>query len=82
MSEQALSTPIARRAPVINTRGATLRAVYIIWYRDVLRFWRDRIRVATSFAMPVLYLVFLLVAFVFFTTTWLDIFRPVHVTPP
>ncbi|TMF15429.1 MAG: ABC transporter [Chloroflexi bacterium] len=57
MSEQVLTAPLARRAPVINTRGATLRAVYIIWYRDVLRFWRDRMRVATSFAMPVLYLV-------------------------
>ncbi len=26
----------------IDTRRATLRAIYIIWYRDVLRYWRDR----------------------------------------
>lgn len=56
MSEQVLVAPIATHAPSINTRGASLRAVYIIWYRDVLRFWRDRMRVAASFAMPVLYL--------------------------
>src|SRR5438445_6937708 len=56
MSEQALTIPQARSVPVINTRGATLRAVYIIWYRDLLRFWRDRSRIAASFATPVLYL--------------------------
>jgi ABC-2 type transport system permease protein len=34
-----------------------LHGVYIIWYRDILRFWRDRTRVLTSMAMPILYLV-------------------------
>ena len=34
-----------------------LRGVYIIWYRDLLRFWRDRARLITSFAMPFLFLV-------------------------
>lgn len=34
-----------------------LRAVYIIWYRDLLRFWRDRARLVTSFAQPFLFLV-------------------------
>ena len=29
-----------------------------------------------------LYAMLLLLAFVFLTTTWLDIFRPVHVSPP
>ena len=51
MTDQALVAPVATHAPSINTRGASLRAVYIIWYRDVLRFWRDRMRVAASFAM-------------------------------
>jgi ABC-2 type transport system permease protein len=32
------------------------RAVYIIWYRDVIRYWRDRTRFVASFAQPVLYL--------------------------
>lgn len=34
-----------------------LHGVYIIWYRDILRFWRDRARMFTSMAMPILYLV-------------------------
>jgi ABC-2 type transport system permease protein len=33
-----------------------LRATYIIWYRDILRFWRDRARVIAAFAQPLLYL--------------------------
>jgi ABC-2 type transport system permease protein len=32
------------------------QAVYIIWYRDLLRFWRDRTRLAASLAQPLLYL--------------------------
>jgi ABC-2 type transport system permease protein len=34
-----------------------LRGVYIVWYRDLLRFWRDRARLAASFAQPLLFLV-------------------------
>ena len=33
-----------------------LRAVYIIWYRDVLRFWRDKMRMIGSIAFPLLFL--------------------------
>jgi ABC-2 type transport system permease protein len=36
---------------------ASLRAVYIIWYRDVIRYLRDRFRLVASLAQPVLYLV-------------------------
>ena len=36
---------------------SNLRAMYIIWYRDILRFWRDRARLVTSFAQPFLFLV-------------------------
>jgi ABC-2 type transport system permease protein len=39
-----------------STLMPTLRAIYIIWYRDVLRFWRDRSRLIASFAQPLLYL--------------------------
>lgn len=35
----------------------TLRAIYIIWYRDLLRYWRDRMRVAASLAQPLLFLI-------------------------
>lgn len=36
---------------------SNLRVIYIIWYRDLLRFWRDRARLITSFAQPFLFLV-------------------------
>jgi len=52
---QAIARRLATTAPV-NVRSASLRAVYIIWYRDVLRFARDRIRLLVSFAQPLLYL--------------------------
>ena len=57
MTEQALAAPGAVHRPAINTRGATLRAVYIIWYRDVLRYYRDRWRLVASLAQPVLFLI-------------------------
>ena len=36
---------------------ATLRAIYIVWWRDLLRFWRDRWRLGASLAQPLLYLI-------------------------
>lgn len=36
---------------------SSVRAVYIIWYRDVIRYWRDRTRFLASFAQPIFYLV-------------------------
>lgn len=44
-------------ARAVNIRGASLRAVYIIWYRDILRYWRDRWRLVASLAQPLLFLV-------------------------
>jgi ABC-2 type transport system permease protein len=32
------------------------QAVYIIWYRDIIRFWRDRVRLVMSLVQPILYL--------------------------
>ncbi|HEV3233354.1 MAG TPA: ABC transporter permease [Candidatus Dormibacteraeota bacterium] len=58
MTEQTLGTQVAeRRAPEAGTLVASLRAVYIIWYRDLLRFTRDRFRVLVSLVQPLLYLV-------------------------
>ncbi len=37
--------------------ATTLRGIYIVWYRDLVRFWRDRARLAASFAQPLLFLV-------------------------
>ncbi|MFC1941569.1 ABC transporter permease [Chloroflexota bacterium] len=33
-----------------------LRAVYTIWYRDILRFWHDKMRMVGSIAFPLLFL--------------------------
>jgi ABC-2 type transport system permease protein len=35
---------------------ANLRGAYIIWYRDVLRYWRDRTRIVAALGQPILYL--------------------------
>jgi ABC-2 type transport system permease protein len=51
------SSAIAARRRPRGTLWPTVRAIYIIWYRDVLRFWRDRARLAVTFAQPLLYLV-------------------------
>ena len=34
-----------------------MRAIFIVWYRDLLRFWRDRTRMVGSLAQPLLFLV-------------------------
>jgi ABC-2 type transport system permease protein len=46
-------------APVHTGRGAwrdDLRAVRVVWNRELIRFFRDRVRIATSLVQPVLYL--------------------------
>jgi ABC-2 type transport system permease protein len=43
--------------PPTDTRTASLRAIYIIWYRDILRYWRDRWRLVASLAQPLLFLI-------------------------
>lgn len=35
---------------------ATARAIYVIWYRDIVRYTRDRVRLLISLAQPLLYL--------------------------
>jgi ABC-2 type transport system permease protein len=44
-------------APLSGVSGGLLGAIYIVWWRDLLRYWRDRARVAASLAQPLLYLV-------------------------
>ena len=56
MSEQVLTAPTVPRAQTVNIRGATLRAIIIIWRRDLIRYWRDRMRVLGSLAQPILFL--------------------------
>jgi ABC-2 type transport system permease protein len=55
-------TTTAQRSPVVaaplpGVSGGLLGAIYIVWWRDLLRYWRDRARVAASLAQPLLYLV-------------------------
>jgi ABC-2 type transport system permease protein len=66
MDGKTMSTPdgamtevpgFARGARRSGTVWPTLRAIYIIWYRDVLRFWRDRLRLVASLAQPLLFLI-------------------------
>ena len=58
MSVKAATSPRAAALPApADTRMATLRAIYIIWYRDILRYWRDRWRLVASLAQPLLFLV-------------------------
>lgn len=33
-----------------------LRGIYTIWYRDILRFWQDKVRMAGSIIFPLLFL--------------------------
>lgn len=57
LNQEATLQP-ARRAVGRPSTGfaGTLRAVYIIWYRDLLRFWRDRARIVASLAQPLIFL--------------------------
>src|SRR6058998_172256 len=48
---------VAERGKPRGTLWPTLRAIYIIWYRDVLRYWRDRTRLVASLAQPLLFLI-------------------------
>jgi ABC-2 type transport system permease protein len=45
-SEESLADPLIR----------DLRGIYTLWLRDVIRLWRDRIRLVGSFIQPLLFL--------------------------
>jgi len=36
----------------------TLKSIYVLWYREFLHYWRDRVRVAASIMMPIGFLIF------------------------
>ncbi|GAC1471534.1 MAG: ABC transporter permease [Candidatus Dormibacteraceae bacterium] len=55
--EIAIASHVITLPPPADTRMATLRAIYIIWYRDIIRYWRDRWRLVASLAQPLLFLV-------------------------
>jgi ABC-2 type transport system permease protein len=39
-----------------STRGSELRAIRIVWQRELIRFFNDRLRIATSLVQPFLFL--------------------------
>jgi ABC-2 type transport system permease protein len=59
MSAESVQTLTARPHRTVDTRMATVRAVYMIWRRDLIRFWRDRVRVIGALVQPLLFLVIL-----------------------
>ena len=52
------AAPVQRRS-VVDTRWASLRGIYMIWRRDLIRFWRDRVRVLGTLVQPLIFLVLL-----------------------
>jgi ABC-2 type transport system permease protein len=56
MNAPAAGDPIAVFVPPRSWRS-DLRAIRIVWLRDVIRFWRDRPRIIASALQPMLYLV-------------------------
>jgi len=59
MTVDSIGAGHARAQRTVDIRSATLRAVYMIWRRDLVRFWRDRVRVIGSLVQPLLFLVIL-----------------------
>src|SRR5207248_153319 len=58
MTVETAIGPVAAAQPApVDTRAASLRAIYIIWYRAILRYWRDRWRLVASLAQPLLFLI-------------------------
>ena len=59
MTVESIHAGPMRRQQAVDIRMATLRAVYMIWRRDLVRFWRDRTRVVGALVQPLLFLVIL-----------------------
>jgi ABC-2 type transport system permease protein len=59
MSSQQSIAGVARATRRQRQGGlaGTLRGIYIVWYRDLLRYWRDRVRAVVGLAQPLLFLV-------------------------
>jgi ABC-2 type transport system permease protein len=58
MTVEAIGATTPRHATV-DVRWATLRGIYMIWWRDLIRFWRDRVRVLSALVQPLLFLLLL-----------------------
>ena len=38
------------------SKMSNLLGIYTIWYRDILRFWHDKVRMVSALAFPILFL--------------------------
>jgi len=57
-TREPAAAPAERRAVrETNAYAASLTAVWVVWKRDLVRYWRDRGRVIASLMQPLLYLV-------------------------
>ena len=45
MTEQVLTAPTIPQTRAVYIRGATMRAIYIIWKRDLIRYWLSLIHI-------------------------------------
>jgi ABC-2 type transport system permease protein len=52
----APSLPLARVRVARGGLRADLRGVKVVWQRELIRFWRDRLRIVTSIFQPALFL--------------------------
>jgi len=50
------TTPVAQIRVPTRTAGSELRAIKIVWQRDLIRFFNDRLRMVTSLVQPFLFL--------------------------
>ena len=51
-----MSTAVVRVRVPERTYRSELRAIKIVWYREWVRFRKDRVRIATSLVQPLLFL--------------------------
>ena len=50
------ASPVAAVRVPSRTTGGELRAIKIVFYRELIRFFNDRIRIVTAMVQPVLFL--------------------------
>jgi ABC-2 type transport system permease protein len=55
MATATAAAPLTRTAPP-NRLAADLRAIKVVWQRELIRFIHDRLRLVTSLIQPILYL--------------------------
>ena len=55
-SPESPATPVARVHVPARSLAGDLRAIKIVWKREMIRFSRDRLRIATSLLQPLLFL--------------------------